>query len=138
MKTFISILLLSQSINANSFPHEVLLECTIKMQRLGFEKVAADESCAISAGGTCSEMQSQVVQKYYPDCVGDLIYLGVTPVYAMNFCNMAARRQKVCIPQNYIADREKFATCVVFDYGTDDISSVLNHCLEKVLLKKVN
>lgn len=137
MKTnfIISILLFSQFASAVS--HEVLLECTVKMQRLGFEKALADESCAISAGDTCSEMQSQVIQKVYPHCVGDLIYLGIKPAYyAMNFCNMTARRQKVCVPQNYIEDREKFVACVNTDYTTDEIGNVLNHCLEKVLLKK--
>lgn len=134
MKTIVFLILLfSQFVNA----HDILLECTVKMQRLGFERVVADEACAMSAGRNCSEMQSQVIQKVYPDCVGELIYIGVRPIYyAMNFCNMTARRQKVCVPQNYITDREKFAACVNTEYTSDEIGNVLNRCLEKILLNK--
>ncbi len=118
------------------FPHEVLLQCTVKMQRMGFEKSTADEACAISAGESCSELQAAVVQGSFPNCVGDLIYEGVKPIiYAMQFCNMAAARSTQCVPQRYIVQRELFAACVSHDKRNGaDISQVLNRCLEKVLL----
>ena len=138
MKTIISILLFSSlSFAIETFPHDVLLQCTVKMQRLGFDKETADGSCSISAGPSCSELQSQVVQGSYPNCVGELIYLGVRPNrFAMQFCNLAAHRHSQCNPQKYIIERDLFAACVYHDQKNGEIGDVLNRCLEKVLLYK--
>lgn len=135
MKTLLAILILfvGNLVWAENFPHEVLTQCTVKMQRLGFTKEASNESCSISAGGTCSLMESFIVQKDYPNCVGEAIYLRVPATYAMQFCNMAARRQAECSPRQYILDREKFIHCLANDLRSGELANVLNSCLEKVL-----
>jgi hypothetical protein len=134
MKSIIFVLLFS-SLALAKFPHDVLLECTSKMQRLGFSKENADGSCSISAGESCTELQSQVIQRVYPDCVGELLYMRVKPVeFAMQFCNLAAHRSPTCSPQKYIVERELFVACVYHGKRRGEMGDVLNRCLEKVLL----
>ncbi|MDZ4660183.1 MAG: hypothetical protein SGJ18_01055 [Pseudomonadota bacterium] len=111
----------------DSHPHEVLLDCTVSMQRMGFNKLSADRACSISAGPECTLLQSFVIQRSYPNCVGDLIYLEVEPIeQALQFCILAARRKTQCVPQHYILDREKYVACV-------SDGNPLMLCLDKVL-----
>ncbi len=97
----------------NSYPHEVLLQCTTQMQTLGFSKRVANEACSVSAGPECSLLQSHVIQRVFPHCIGDLIYLrAASPEQALYFCNVVAPRGTHCIPQQYITARENFVACV--------------------------
>jgi hypothetical protein len=136
-RQILALILFSVSASAQ-FPHDVLLECTSKMQRMGYERQVADESCAISAGESCSEVQAAVIQKSYPSCVGELIYMGIkNRFFAFQFCNLAASRSQVCQPQKYIVQRELFAACVYYDKKKGgEVGDVLNRCLEKILLNK--
>lgn len=105
---------------ADSYPHEVFLDCTVKLQRMGISKELSDHSCSVSAGPECSLMKSFVIQSSFPNCVGDLLYLGVEPKEkSLQYCLMAPKKSVQCIPQNYIVEREEFVECVAKGYSLD-------------------